>query len=147
VLRVLAPVLVLSTISLFGSGVALVLTGVRGGILGTVHVTSFVIWGVAVLIHIVWYARRAVRWGTQDWRRGARLSGAVARRALVLGGVAIGIVTAIAFYPGRAGGDGHGRREAAVTRAAGQFSATHRLSAEPPSATSSTRGILRWSHQ
>lgn len=92
--------LVFSTISLFGSGVALVLGGARGGLLLTVHVTSFVIWGVAVLAHILWYGLRAVRLGTRDWRGAARLSGVGARRAILLGGVALGIVAAIVFYPG-----------------------------------------------
>jgi len=99
-LRLLAPVLVLSTSSLFGSGVALVLEGARGGFLLTVHVASFVIWGVAVLAHILWYGLRAVRLGTRDWRRADRLSGVGARRAVLLGGVALGIVAAIVLYPG-----------------------------------------------
>ena len=64
-LRLLAPVLVLSTTTLFGSGVALVLGGARGGFLLTVHVTSFVIWGIAVLAHTLWYGLRAVRSGTR----------------------------------------------------------------------------------
>ena len=101
VLRMLAPLLVLSTITLFGSGVALVESGTRGGLLGTVHVVSFVTWGVLVLVHILAYGLRASRVGRLDWQRSRRnrLSGAVARRALLAGGLTIGVVVAVTLYP------------------------------------------------
>jgi hypothetical protein len=106
-LRLLAPVLVLSTIALFGSGVVLVLSGGRGGIVLTVHVTSFAIWGVAVLAHILWYGLRAIRDATKDWRGGERLAGAGARRALIIAAVLLGIATSIVLYSGREGGARH----------------------------------------
>ena len=101
-LRALAPLLVLSTISLFGSGVALVVTGTRGGLLTTVHQLSFVIFSAAVVVHIGAYALRGIRAGTRDWRGRDRLAGAGARRFALFAGVALGIVLAVALYSGQA---------------------------------------------
>ncbi len=100
-LRALAPFLVLSTVTLFGSGVALVATGARSGILGTVHVASFVVWIALVLVHILAYAFRATRIGRLDWQRSGRhrLPGALGRRALLVGGLTAGIVLAVTLYP------------------------------------------------
>lgn len=100
-LRALAPFLVLSTVTLFGSGIALVVTGARGGLLGTVHVVSFFVWGALVLVHVFAYAFRATRIGRLDWQRNRRdrLSGTVARRALLVGGLAAGVVLAVTLYP------------------------------------------------
>jgi hypothetical protein len=44
-LRLLAPLLVASTLSLFGTGVALIAVGHGGGLLKDVHAVSFVVWG------------------------------------------------------------------------------------------------------
>jgi hypothetical protein len=44
-LRLLAPLLVASTLSLFGSGVALIVAAHGGGTLLTVHAVSFGVWG------------------------------------------------------------------------------------------------------
>ena len=47
-LRLLAPLLVASTLSLFGSGVALIVAGHGGGTLLTLHAVSFGVWGVVM---------------------------------------------------------------------------------------------------
>jgi hypothetical protein len=100
-LRLLAPLLVASTLSLFGSGVALVVVGHGGGSLLSVHAVSFAIWGVLILLHLVAYLVRSVRRGTADWRRhAARLvPGARTRRALVGLALVAGVIVALATYP------------------------------------------------
>ena len=47
-LRALAPLLVTSTVVLFGTGVAFLVVGGRGGLLLTAHAASFIVWGVLV---------------------------------------------------------------------------------------------------
>ncbi len=44
-LRVLAPLLIASTLSLFGSGVVLIIVGHGGGLLLSLHAASFAVWG------------------------------------------------------------------------------------------------------
>ena len=117
-LRALAPFLVLSTLALFGSGVALVVTGARGGLLGTVHVVSFVIWSALVLVHVLAYAFRASRIGRLDWQPGGRhrLPGARGRRALLVVGLTMGIVLAVTLYPrGNEPGREHGWDDSPVS--------------------------------
>ena len=81
-LRLIAPVLVVSTLTLFGSGVALIIHGHGGGPLLQLHVVSFAVWGVLVAIHILAYLTRALREGPADWRRHAdRVAGDGGRRA------------------------------------------------------------------
>jgi hypothetical protein len=55
---VVAPILVISTLVLFGSGVALVARPERGTVLA-LHKASFVVWFGAMTIHVLSYALRA----------------------------------------------------------------------------------------
>ena len=112
--RLFAPLLVVSTVALFGSGVALVVMGHGGGLLLTVHAASFAVWGVLMIVHIAGYLARALRVGTADWRsRAARIvPGASFRRALLVGALLAGVIVALATYPAQqafhrgAGADG-----------------------------------------
>jgi hypothetical protein len=66
-LRMLAPLLVASTLTLFGSGVALIVVGHDGGLLLTVHAVSFGVWGVLMIGHVLAYIARTLRVGPADW--------------------------------------------------------------------------------
>ena len=68
-LRMLAPLLVASTLALFGTGVAMIVIGHRGGQLRTLHTYSFIAWGVLIGAHVLAYLTRVLRDGTMDWRR------------------------------------------------------------------------------
>jgi hypothetical protein len=95
---IVAPVLVLSTLVLLGTGVALVAIGPgRGAILG-LHKASFVVWFGATSIHVLVYVRRTVGHAFADWGR-ERLGGAGLRTALVVGAVAVGVVFALLTLP------------------------------------------------
>jgi hypothetical protein len=100
-LRVLAPLLVVSTLSLFGSGVALIAFGSGGGLLRTVHTLSFIAWGVLMIVHVVAYLGRSLRVGTSDWRRtaGGVVAGARTRRAALGAALLAGVILALATYP------------------------------------------------
>jgi hypothetical protein len=100
-LRLLAPLLVASTLALFGSGVALVVVGHGRGWLQTAHAVSFGVWGVLTIVHVGAYLVPAVRLGVADWqRRAARIvPGARVRRALLGGALLAGVIVALATYP------------------------------------------------
>jgi hypothetical protein len=100
-LRLLAPLLVASTLALFGSGVGLIVAGHGGGWLQTVHATSFTIWGALIIVHVVAYLRRAFKRGTADWRSHAErfVPGARLRRAVLGGALLAGVTIALATYP------------------------------------------------
>lgn len=68
-LRLLAPVLVISTITLIGSGIAMAITGPGVDLLVKVHIVSFVAWIGTLAIHVIAYARRVPALVTADWRR------------------------------------------------------------------------------
>ena len=93
-LRVLvAPVTVLSTIVLFGTGVALLFLGQTQGTLVGLHKASFLVWtgafGVHVLAHLLELPRL----------RRVRIPGALLRVALATGSVAAGLVLALETLP------------------------------------------------
>jgi hypothetical protein len=99
-LRLLAPILVASTLTLFGSGVALIIVGHGGGPLLQLHAISFAVWGVTIAIHILAYLTRVLRVGTADWRRQAAtaVAGDRSRRVALLGALLAGVMLALATY-------------------------------------------------
>lgn len=100
-MRITAVVLVLSTLTLFGSGVVLWLLGIGVGsrILAgpawiLIHELSFIGFAFAAMVHALSYAARAVRWARDDWAPGSALAGAARRHAWALGLLGAGIVVA-----------------------------------------------------
>jgi hypothetical protein len=100
-LRMLAPLLVASTLALFGTGVAMIVVGRRGGELRTLHTYSFIAWGVLIAVHVLAYLTRVARDGTMDWRRNAAhvVAGVRSRQALLVGTLLAGVVLALATLP------------------------------------------------
>ena len=86
-----APVLVLSTLTLFGSGVTLLLVPHRGAVLG-LHKASFIVWFAAMTVHVLAYTARALRHTLADL--GGRLPGGNRLRLVV---AALTIVAGIAI--------------------------------------------------
>ena len=131
-LRLLAPLLVASTLTLFGSGVALILVGHGGGPLLTLHAASFAVWGAVMVIHVLAYLARAVRVGQADWRPHATVivAGARSRRVAIIGALLAGIIIALATYPTQQSWLKHRHRHGhdagpAHTASAGHRSHTH----------------------
>ena len=92
-----APVLVLSTLALFGSGVALLAVPHRGAILG-LHKASFIVFFGAMTIHVLSYTPRALRHTLADLH-GRLPGGNRLRLTLAVAAVAAGVMIAIATYP------------------------------------------------
>ena len=88
-----APVLMLSTLLVFGTGVALLALDQRHGTLVGLHKASFLVWtgafGVHVLAHLLELARL----------RRVRIPGALLRVALATASVAAGLVLALETLP------------------------------------------------
>jgi hypothetical protein len=86
-MRVLvAPVLVLSTVTLFGTGVALLAVPHRGLLLG-LHKASFIVWFAATAIHVLAYTLPAAGEARAELRPGSR-----GRRLRLLAvGLALGV--------------------------------------------------------
>jgi hypothetical protein len=100
-LRMLAPLLVASTLTLFGSGVALILVGHGGGLLLSLHAVSFGVWGVVMIVHVLAYIARTLRVGPADWLPHAEqvVAGTRSRRAALAGALLAGAIVALATYP------------------------------------------------
>ena len=95
VMRVIvAPVLVLSTLTLFGTGVGLVVVGHGGGLMSGLHKASFIVWFGAMAIHVLIYTTRALSHSAGDFGR-RRLRGAGIRLTLLFGALALGVVIAL----------------------------------------------------
>lgn len=95
---VVAPVLVLSTLTLFGTGVLLIATSHRGLLLG-LHKASFIVWVGAMSIHVLVYALRAGRHLLAEVSFDGAVGGRMLRASLLLVSLAAGVAVAIATYP------------------------------------------------
>jgi hypothetical protein len=100
-LRMLAPVLVGSNLTLFGSGVALIAVGHGGGLLLSVHAVSFGVWGFVMIVHVLAYIARTLRLGPADWLPHSErvVAGVRSRRAALTGALLAGAIVALATYP------------------------------------------------
>jgi hypothetical protein len=107
-LRLLAPVLVAATLSVFASGVALLALGHRSDLLLTVHKASFVVWGVVFTVHFVTYLPRLSRVLPDSWgsARRAEIPGAGLRAMLVASSVGAGVALALLLLPAIGGWHG-----------------------------------------
>jgi hypothetical protein len=102
-LRLLAPGVVLTTIALFATGVALLLVGPPSGTLSFLHKASFIAWFALMAIHVLGHLLGLPRLALPDWRRhgppAARLAGSGARIGLLGGVLAAGVALAAVSVP------------------------------------------------
>lgn len=107
-MRLLAPVLVAATLSVFASGVALLALGHRSDLLLTVHKASFVVWGVVFTVHFVTYLPRLLRVLPDSWGSAhrAEIPGAGLRAMLVASSVGAGVALALLLLPAIGGWPG-----------------------------------------
>jgi hypothetical protein len=96
-LRLMAPVLVASTIAVLASGIALLAAGHKSNTALTIHKLSFIMFGVVLAVHFLAYIPRVVRSLRADWgaARSRTVPGTGARAMLV--SAAIGGGAALAF--------------------------------------------------
>jgi hypothetical protein len=90
----IGPTVVVSTIVLFGSGVALVAIDRRGALL-LVHKVSFVVWVAAMSVHVLAHMLELPSLIARDWWRSDRHGGRCARQALLAGVLVVGFAFAL----------------------------------------------------
>ena len=101
-LRLLAPLVVASTLAVVGSGIALVVTGPASpGPFVALHVISFLVWTPAIAIHVIAHLLEVPRLIARDWRRGAPdpAPGRWLRSGVTLGTLAAGAIAALLLSP------------------------------------------------
>jgi hypothetical protein len=95
VLRVLGPVVVVLTVAVLASGVALMYVprSLRQDLL-FLHKASFVLWFGAMAVHVVGHLLDTARLAPADWtlRRGRRVAGAGVRRWAVVASLLAGVL-------------------------------------------------------
>lgn len=96
-LRLLAPLLVVATIGVFGTGVALLVIGHRTGSLVEIHKICFIVWGVVFAVHFLAHLPAMARSLTTDWTAARRreLPGSGMRLAVLVGSVVVGVIAAL----------------------------------------------------
>ena len=97
-LRLLAPFLVVLTLVLFASGIALMYSsGQLRSNLQLLHKASFVLWFGAMTIHVLAHLRDTARLAPLDWYGKARreVSGTGLRQWLLLVSIAVGVLLGI----------------------------------------------------
>ena len=102
-LRLLAPLLVGATLAVVGSGIGLVVVGpARVGFLRQVHTVSVLLWLALLVLHVVPYLGRALRWIADDWRAdpAAPTSGRGLRLGASLGALLAGAAATVLLSPG-----------------------------------------------
>jgi hypothetical protein len=107
-LRLLAPVLVISTVGVFVTGVWLLVLGHNSGQVLLLHKVSFIVFGVVFAIHFIAYAPRVVRSLRSDWgeiRRRA-VPGAGLRGMLVAASIGAGLALSLSLLGAIAGWHG-----------------------------------------
>jgi hypothetical protein len=100
-LRVLAPVLVASTIAVLATGVLMLVAGHRSHTLLFLHQASFIAFGAVFAVHFLAYVPRVAHSLRTDWRAARReaVPGAGLRAMLLAAAVGGGCALALALLP------------------------------------------------
>jgi hypothetical protein len=100
-LRLMAPVLVASTLAVLASGVALLAAGHKSSTALTIHKLSFIVFGALFAVHFFAYVPRVVRSLRADWGAARRraVPGAGVRAMLLAAALGGGAALALALLP------------------------------------------------
>lgn len=101
-LRLLAPGVVLTTLALFGTGVALLLAGPPSNTLIFAHKLSFIAWVAMMSVHVLGHLLEVPKLAFGDLRpgdRAARIAGAGARALALLVAIVAGVALALLTLP------------------------------------------------
>lgn len=97
-LRALAPGVVLTSLALFGTGVALLIAGPPSNTLIFAHKLSFIAWFILMALHVLGHLLEVPKLAFADWRRSGaetRLAGAGVRTAALGAAIVSGAVLAL----------------------------------------------------
>jgi len=99
-LRLLGPLVIVLTMALFGTGIALLFSsGQWRSDLQLLHKASFVLWFGAMTIHVLAHLKDTARLAPRDWYGRTRrdIAGAGARQWLMVASVAVGVLLGVLF--------------------------------------------------
>ena len=99
ILRVDGPFVIVLTVVLFASGVALAASGHHNNTLYAIHKLSFIAWFGAMTVHVLGHLMSLPAVARRDWTRGARIPGSRARQLAVASVLAVGVAASIVIYP------------------------------------------------
>lgn len=99
VMRVVGPFVVLTTVALFASGVALVIVGRHSQTVYTIHKLSFIVWFGAMAIHVLGHVLSLPSTAALDWTRSDRMRGSRLRQSVLIGVCVAGVALAVIAYP------------------------------------------------
>jgi hypothetical protein len=100
-LRLMAPLVVASTLAVFATGVALLAVGPHAGVVVGLHKASFIVWLAVTAIHVLAHLRAIPQLVTVDWRRRPMppegvVPGSGMRRLALAATIVVGAVVAAA---------------------------------------------------
>jgi len=98
-LRLLGPIVIVSTLALFATGVTLAAIGPQGGVVLGLHKASFIIWLGAMSLHVLAHFFRIPNLVAPDLRGGEGLGGTRLRLATLSGAIVAGAIVAVATIP------------------------------------------------
>ena len=102
VMRVLGPVVILSTLALLGTGVALLAVHGRSDTWLTLHQGSFIVWLAVMTVHFLWHLLEAIRGTARELRPAGQDPagrGHALRLVVVAASILVGVGLAAAFTP------------------------------------------------
>jgi len=101
-MRLLGPLVVISTVAVIGTGIALLLAPLawRSSLL-TLHQGTFVLWFGLMALHVLGHLLDGLRLGSRDWlsRGRDRLAGVGARQFAVAGSLVMGTILGVLVLP------------------------------------------------
>ncbi len=102
VLRLLGPFVVVLTLAVFGSGIALLLgpSSARSELL-LIHKATFILWIAAMVVHVLGHVVDTARLAPKDfyWRTRRQVRGASKRQWSLVGALCLGLLLAVAVAP------------------------------------------------
>jgi hypothetical protein len=98
-LRLLGPVVALTTAALLATGIVLIVQKPGNGLTLLLHKASFAVWVAALSAHVLAHVSRLPRVLRSDLSGREAVAGSRARLLLVAGAVVIGAIAAVALLP------------------------------------------------
>ena len=98
-LRLLGPVVALSTVALLATGIVLIVEKPGHGLMLLLHKASFVVWVAALGVHVLAHLGRLPRVLRSDLGGRAEVAGSRVRLLVIAGAVVIGAIAAVALLP------------------------------------------------
>jgi hypothetical protein len=93
ILRLAGPIVVVSTVAVFATGIAALTVGPSSRWILEAHKASFIVWFGVTAVHVLGHILETPALAVADWRRlRAEVRGSVARRALLVSALIAGVL-------------------------------------------------------